>query len=428
VPRFSLWLLAAVPLILAAQVAPPRASSTISGDVVGADGKPSSKPWVWWESATDGIRVAAVRADEYGHFVLHVPPGSYRVCAVPVAAEDAGSTHKAPISTCFPSVSGRDRQMATVVRTTDGESVGPIRISLREENVYSIEGKIITRVPRSADYSASAATTRAYAISQHKSFPIGGVTPESDFNAFGRVNRKGTRFTIHGLPAGDYVVVVETGVAKLACDTCDIAHLDTAQPVCDACDPPRFRYVERVHVDRDIKNMIAIIYPNTSVTGHVIVEDKDQPLLRPQIDLDPGVPFQLWPRTSAFADGSGSFHIDRLPPGDYAVHAWERQYYMTVRQDGKEVPGNLIRIVPGSSPDLEVVLRRATATIRVQVKQYWKYPCVFAVPEDAWDDTASWIVTNSSLNGTNLLQARAGAYLVMAVNLPFFSRTTSCHS
>ncbi len=165
---------------------------------------------------------------------------------------------------------------------------------------------------------------------------------------------------------------------------------------------------------------MAIIYPNTSVTRHVIVEDKDPPLIRPQIDLDPKVPFQLWPRTSVPSDGSGSFHIDRVPPGDYVVHAWESRYYITVRQDGKEVPGNLIRIVAGSSPNLEVVIRKATAAIRVTVKRYWKYSCVLAVPEDAWDDTASWTVSNGSVNGTSVLPvAHAGAYLVMAVNLPF---------
>jgi hypothetical protein len=55
-------------------------------------------------------------------------------------------------ATCFRSTPVGDRFAADIVVTRPGESVGPLRISLGQERVYSIEGKIVIKVPVTPDW------------------------------------------------------------------------------------------------------------------------------------------------------------------------------------------------------------------------------------------------------------------------------------
>jgi hypothetical protein len=110
-----------------------------------------------------------------------------------------------------------------------------------------------------------------------------------------------------------------------------------------------------------------------------------------------------------------------VPPGDYTVTALrESEYLSTLFQKGKPAPGNRIRIVPGSSPAIEIVARTATAAVEVKVEGDWRsWPSsplsVVAIPDDGWDDPYSW--TGPVWYDTRpvaLRVGRPGSYLIFA--------------
>jgi hypothetical protein len=116
-------------------------------------------------------------------------------------------------------------------------------------------------------------------------------------------------------------------------------------------------------------------------------------------------------------DGDGRFRIDEVPPGDYVEHALkESQYFITLRQDGNEFTGGLIRILPGSAPVLDIELRRATAAIEVKVEGESEYHSIVIVPTDGWDHHYSWITELTAGSGGSKVVpvVRLGRYLSFA--------------
>jgi hypothetical protein len=199
---------------------------------------------------------------------------------------------------------------------------------------------------------------------------------------------------------------------------------------CDTCGtPPRFGCVVRARVDHDVKGITATIYPNASVNGRLVGESPPLPGQQ-QISLDSGVPHSFSDAPLGIVEASGRFHIDDLPPGDYTVHvARESRYFVTVRQNGKEAPGNLIRIEPGTTSDLEITLRKATAAILVKVEgDFRSWPSdplsVVAIPQDDWDHPYAWtgslyVPENGSVT---LPVGQPGRYLVLVIyGQPSFS-------
>jgi hypothetical protein len=195
-----------------------------------------------------------------------------------------------PTAACFPSTPIGDRFAAEVVETRLGESVGPLRISLGQERVYSIEGKIVTKVPVTPDWEIW-----GWAIADRPTVSISTLLPDRDYYNVS-VNPKTRTFVIRGMPAGDYVVHIKMGLPE-RCDTCGT--------------PPRFGGVIRIRVDHDVKGITATIYPNTSVNGRLVGENSPE---RQQISLDSGVPYYFFHTPLGILDASGRFHIDDLPP------------------------------------------------------------------------------------------------------------------
>jgi hypothetical protein len=179
-----------------------------------------------------------------------------------------------------------------------------------------------------------------------------------------------------------------------------------------------------MRVDHNVTGIVATILPITSVTGHLILDGKDlhPPVKEQLVSLEQGMPSYLGGGPFGTVNGDGLFRINEVPPGDYTVHVLkESQYFITVRHNGRLTPGNLVRIESGSSPDLEITLRRATAAIQVKVEgnvRSWPtYPLsALAVPEDGWETPYSWtgpawVQENGSVT---LPVGRPGRYLVLA--------------
>jgi hypothetical protein len=269
------------------------------------------------------------------------------------------------------------RFSAAVLQTKPGERVGPLRITLGRERVYSVRGRIVTEVPKSHDWGAS-----AWAVANRPTLEIGALYASPAYYE-GHVDQSTGEFNIRGLPVGEYTILVQAG-KPLLCDTCPM--------------PPRFRFTTRIRVDHDVTGIVATILPNTSVTGHLILDSKElrPPVKEQRVSLEQGMTSYLGGGPIGTVNGDGFFRINEVPPGDYTVHVLkESQYFIQVRQNGRLTPGNLARIESGSSPDLEITLRRATAAIQVKVdgnvRSWPSYPLsALAVPEDGWEDPYSW--------------------------------------
>ena len=341
-----------------------------------------------------------MEANSDGSFELDLASGAYHVCAVPVP----GSPRRVnPTATCFPSTPIRDRFSAAVVQTKPGERVGPLRITLGLERVYSIGGHVLTEIPKLPGWG-----TGAWAISERPNLEIGDSFPEKNYYE-GSVNQTG-EFTIRGVPAGEYCILVEAG-PPLLCDTCAL--------------PPRFRATVRIRVEHDVKGIIAKLLPNISVTGRLIADSGEErtPIEERLISLDSGLPSYLNVEPPlGRVTREGLFHIDDVPPGSYTGQVLpESQDFLTVRQNGRLAAGNLARIESGSAADLEISLRRATTSILVKVDgEMASWPSnplsLVAVPADSWDDPYSWTgpfwVQNKG--PITLIVGRPGRYFVLA--------------
>lgn len=401
VHRHHLWALAALRLVAIAQPAgaPPLAS--IAGEVIYADGNPASYARIWWETATGIARNGSIQAGEDGRFELSLRVGGYHICAVP---QIRTSGRFDPTPACFPSIPLRDRFSAAVVGTKPGERVGPIRITLGRERVYSINGRVVTKVPRSRSWNMS-----AWATSNRLRLDVeSGISGPAYYKA--SINQKTGEFSIHGLPCGEYLILVEAG-EPLECDTCPM--------------PVRFRSTARIRVDHDLSGLVLKLLPNTSVSGRLIGDSTDQfaSVGKQAVSLDGGLPSYLSGQPLyGTVSPNGLFHIDQVPPGEYSVHVRdELRYFVTVRHNGRTAPANILRIEPGSSPELEVTLRRATASILVTVEMELRNRprsglSVLAIPEDGWGDPDSWTGPEylEEKGYIKLEVGRPGRYLVFA--------------
>jgi hypothetical protein len=398
-PRCVTALLMTLPFAAMTQTARVSPLSTVAGEVRDAGGKPAPNAVVWWETAIGIARDGYVHANSDGQFELQLEAGSYRVCAVP---EIRKSAKLDPTAACFPSTPIRERASATVVRTKPGEQVGPLRITLGRERVYSVEGRALIEVPESHGWGIG-----AWAISDQKRLNFGSWLPSPDYYE-GHVNQKTGEFTIRGLTAGLYTILLEAG-APLLCDTCPM--------------PPRFRSKTRIKVEHDVTGIVGKLLRNTSVTGRLMLDGSDPhpPVQEQMVTLDSGFPSYLGGSFHGTVNHDGLFRIDDVPPGSYSLEVLEgSQYFVTVRQNGRLAPGNVVRIESGSSSDLEITLRRATANILVkvegEVKSWPSYPLsAVAIPADGWDDPYSWTgpAWVQEKGSVDLPVGQPGRYLVL---------------
>jgi hypothetical protein len=399
--RYGFWPLAALPLAALAQPAGAPALSSIAGEVIDANGNPASNTSIWWETATGIARNGSIRTGADGRFELILRAGAYHICAVP---ETRKSGRFDPTPACFPSTPLRDRFSAAVVRTKPGERVGPIRITLGRERVYSITGRVITKVPRSRSWYMS-----AWAASNRPRLDVErGISDPAYYKGY--INQKTGEFRIDGLPSGEYLILVEAG-EPLECDTCPM--------------PVRFKFTAGIRVDHDVSGLVAKLLPNTSIRGRLVADSTDRfPSLEKQaVGLDRGLPSYLSGEPLyGTVSPDGLFHIDEVPPGEYSVHVQdELRYFVTVRHNGRTAPANVVRIESGSSPELEVTLRSTTASILVTVEvEIRNRPpdglSALAIPEDRWDDPDSWTGPEylEDKGYINLEVGRPGRYLVFA--------------
>jgi len=349
------------------------AMATVSGDVFDAHGRPAANASIELHSTSGLSRSATVSTDDRGHFRVQVFPSSYSICAKPeyqVSRQwkiPKSVIGVVPVLTCFSSAAASGS--ASILELKPAESVGPLRISLREEKAYSIRGRIRTLVKKTWNWGED-----VWAI------PDSPKAPDSSDGIPGYVERSGA-FRIYGLRAGTYTILARAGSAPQS---------DTG-PM-----PPEFDTWRQVRTGPGASNIDLTIRPHVTVTGRVILDGYDEE--PPKIFLDAGLPSTFSsPATGYEAGSDGRFRISQVSAGNYKLSVSSNQkgvYIAGLRQNGRETSGASVRVENGRTTDLEVRLRKSTAAIQISVLLGPNDPCcgfALAIPEDAWDRPDDWI-------------------------------------
>jgi len=382
------------------------APTKITGRVIDANSWPVPDVTVSAEPVDATIIGPTAKTDSKGAFSLDVAPGSYRLCAVTpvdsvrerITPADAPGT--IAVSACFPAA--HDRSHATSLEIKPPENQGPVVIRLPDEPVWSVSGRVRTRVSKTPDWS-----TQVWAIASPS--PASALPSPSYYR--GQVDETTGQFILNGLRAGPYTLLVRAGPAN-QCPTCPM--------------PAEYENRLRLDVKANTPGVTATLEPFSSVTGRVTLVQASPPLpAREPIILDSGLPsrFALEERISARVSETGDFRIESVPPGLYLVAQTEREshFLRTVRMDGRPVVQGQIRIAPGTTPLLEIEYRDAAALFAVRINGDKTPPpaerfSVVAIPENAWNDRSSWAGPIQASNGRRLLIGvpRHGTYFVFA--------------
>ncbi len=311
------------------------ALATVSGDVFDAHERPAANASIELHSTSGLSRSATASTDDRGHFRVQVFPSSYSICARPeYQVNREWKVPKSPIGvvpvfTCFSSAPASGS--ALVLQLKPAESVGPLRISLGEEQVYSIRGRIRTLVKKTANWSED-----VWAI------PDAPKTLDSPDGLPGYVDVRSGAFRIHGLTAGLYTILARAGPA-LESDTGPI--------------PPEYDSWQRVRVGHSAKAVVLTIKPNVTVTGRVILDGyvEESP---PTIFLDSDLPSSLSTSAMRYEAGSdGRFRFSQVSAGNYNLSVSSNQkgvYIASLRQNGRETSGASVNVENGRPTDLEV--------------------------------------------------------------------------
>jgi hypothetical protein len=355
-------------------------SAKVTGAVFDAHGRPAAKASIKVRSTRGPSRTATLSADDLGHFTFKFYPRSYIVCA----------TGKPPLNR-------RKASTPACVSSPDGgvESNAPLRISLGEENVYSVHGMIRDLVEKTPNWGQS-----VWAAS---------VSPEGVIE--GRVNRTSGAFTIDGLTAATYTVLSRSG---------PVIDSDTG-PV-----PPEYQAVQRVHVGPGSarRALQLTILPNVTVTGRVILLGYEE-RSTPRVYLESDLPSYLSKLDVSYrADVDGRFRISGMPAGDYRVdvdRSPKGVYIAALKQNGTVVTDGRVRIENDHPTDLEIQLRKSTASVQLNVIRDTGGDApaglAVAVPENLWDSPFYWRVQYFDPFRYTISDMAPGTYFIFATNV-----------
>lgn len=364
--------------------------ATVSGVVLDIHGRPAIDALVTLRSRRGLSRIETSTADNEGRFRVRLVPDSYVACAQPkyevernwkVPASPLGSV---PVPACF---SSSRSESASLRQFNPGETIGLLRITLGEERAYSVRGRIITRVAKTASWTES-----VWAVSNSpRALLPGADIPEYDYFP-GRIDERSGRFVIHGLRAGAYTIVARSGPESPS---------DTA-PL-----PPRFQDWRHIQLSGSGSFLVLTIGPHVTVRGRVVYQGYTSSS-RMTVLLDSGMPPGSALDLSSDTGGEDQFRIPDVSPGKYTIDVDNEDqavYVAGIRQDGREMPGARALIPDGRPTDLEVRVRKSTAAIRVKllgdpVTTYGSFLSATAIPQGAWEWPAKWIVKSVPAAGT----------------------------
>lgn len=375
------------------------------------------------------LSMLGFRTDDRGVYrIVGIPPGEYVMGASESnTREDSRDSDAAGLGSMFGNgnltvsyyQNETSMRQATPVKVELGQEASDINITLIDRGSYTISGTVVARQGRKAVRARLALQSKVDASTM--TFFDAGPTAESDEQG---------RFSFTGIPDGTYVIKVDPTSGTIDEDVQDVTN-DANQIRYGnvASEPKRPSLVARQQevtvAGDDLSGIIIEVIEGGRVRGTVIVEGNDKQL--PQ-----GFNVYLTPRDGGEPLGrygyiqSGSFTIDRIPPGEYfvAVQQLSDKFYVkSITSAGTDLMREPLRMASGASVDnVRVTLSSEVATLQGRVNspvdgKPVRSTVLLLVPSDdaRWRFTGSFLPAVTESDGTFRITSAPGSYLLIVL-------------
>lgn len=369
---------------------------TISGRVLDEAGNPvpgrvqAFVAYVW--RGTIRLRQASsADANETGGYVVkNVTPGKYFLVAEPddEPANPSAEQSEFPfVRTFYPKA--LDFETATSLEIAAGQSVSGIEIRVQRAATYHVRGKVqagITGQPWTL--SLEPAGIRQSALAQTQA-------PKTD----------GSFDIPHVLP-GSYVLRL-TG-------------LGTTGPAGE-----RTLAREEIQVGaQDVDGIILSMIPPTTITGRVTLEGVDNANLS-QVRLNAVSTEETQPPWTGSAAADGTFSIENLNPGQYAIHVVSGPpgtYVKAISFNRQDITNGIMDLSQGGSGEIEITLRKGAAEVDGTVQAgssgdaQTAMLTVLLIPENVAADGSGTLMGSARRGGNFVIRnVRPGRYYAFAI-------------